>query len=192
MKRATIVLYCLPLLCGACRPQQMELTIVLGDAGCPPVNLKCVNFLQFSSGFSTHCIQLTEGETLDTLCDLQKVANGQELFKLSPDTELIIEMKGLHVYPATSCDYDVTCPPRIVFKGSTGSQSVRVGDLAGGAVPLQVVMVAPCPAGSEQWYRPPRPDEPCSAVCYPGEVECDGVQGGCLCFSPTSTHDAGR
>jgi hypothetical protein len=91
-----------------------------------------------------------------------------------------------------SCDYDVSCPPRVAFRGSTGNQPVSVGAVAGGEVSLMVVMVAPCPAGKEVFYYPSLPDEPCSTVCIQGEVACDGISGGCLCFYPSATPDAGR
>jgi len=202
MKRAMLLVSLLTV-CGACRPQQMELEIVLpGDGGCPPVDLSCVNYLQFkvsevsevngkkTTNFTTHCIMLKE--ELHSLCDLQKVAVGQELFKLSPDNSVSIEMRGIRVYPATSCDYDVTCPPYLAFSGTTGTER-QVSELAGGELPLPVELLKPCRAGIEKWF-PAKPGQQCTVGCEGGEVECDGIQGGCLCFYPTQTPtpDAGR
>ena len=87
----------------------------------------------------------------------------------------------MRIFPATSCDYDVTCPPQIIFSGSTGRDRVVVGDLAGSTLPLTVTLVKECAGGKESWFAPSEPGQSCKNVCYGGQVACDGILGGCLC-----------
>jgi hypothetical protein len=196
MRRAMLLMVCLLPLCGACRPGQMELALVLpGDGGCPPLDLTCANYLQFKvtetknniPTFTTHCVQLTE--KLHSLCDLQNVAIGQELFKLSPDSQVSIEMRGMRVYPAWTCDYDVICPPHVVFKGTTGTK-VYVSEKAGGILELPVEFVEPC--GGTEYFFNLKTGQTCITACQGDEVACDGIAGGCLCKVRTQTPDAGR
>jgi hypothetical protein len=155
------------------------------DVGGPPDSpdtgynlVSCVNFLEFkvdnSGEFSTHCIKLTQ-EIL-SLCDLKLVADGRELFKIDPNSEVKISVRGLRVFPATSCDVDPTstCQNRVIFAGST--DLVRIGDLVGGLLELPVTVSEPC-GPPEQWFE--KGDQSCADIC--DVVVCDGIQGGCLC-----------
>jgi hypothetical protein len=168
-----------------CKEPQTQLRVTFPgdpDAGAceAQTSLRCVNYLQFTAGngseFFSHCLKVDV--TLGDLCDVAKLAEGQELFKLPPDTPLPITLQGLRVYPATSCN-SATCAPRLIFSGSTAGTG-RIGDHAGAVLDLPVTIDQPCGLPEEFFFLPP--GSTCAEVCR-GEVVCDGVQGGCLCKS---------
>ena len=107
-------------------------------------SLKCVNYLEFTGGdgrFSSQCTRVEVA--LDDLCDLAKVAEGQELFKLSPETPLPITIEGMRVFPATSCNSSSDCPPRRIFSGTT-VRNGQIGDYAGQVLEMPVKVIEPC------------------------------------------------
>jgi hypothetical protein len=179
---------------AGCRSSQSDLQIVIaGDAGaCESVDagadagasksqLHCVNFLRFrvedGSSFSTYCIKLEPEKRLETLCDLAKVADGRELFKLDPNAKVAISVQGLRVFPTTSCDPDARCPAREIFAGDTGT--VRIKDSAGGSIELPVAMTQSCGASEE--YFPKPSGSACVSICETAaKVVCD-LPGWCLC-----------
>src|SRR6185503_1958948 len=106
------------------------------DGACEAVtDLGCVNYVQFtvndSTGFSSHCVKVDK--RLDNLCDVAKLADGRELFKLPPETRLPIGLAGMRVFPATGCDLQA-CAPRILFSGETAGG--HLGDYAGRDIEL--------------------------------------------------------
>jgi hypothetical protein len=196
----------LALACGCKQPQaQLRLQFpVDADAGVDAgtchqqTSLRCVNYLQFTAGkdeSSSHCNRV-EVE-LNDLCDLAKVAQGQEVFRLSPDTKLPITIEGLRVFPATGCSSTAECAPRRIFAGTTVAEG-RVGDYQGGVIDLPVKMIQPCGVPEEFFYLPDggAPDGgalTCPQICGLSPVACNNVQGGCLCWGPPggSGKDAG-
>ena len=102
------------------RQTQIRLKLDVPDAGpcAAQTNIRCANYIEFSAGdatgFRSQCTRIDV--TLTNLCDLALVAEGQELFKLSPDTQLPIRLEGKRVFPATSCNSGV-CPARTIFEG---------------------------------------------------------------------------
>jgi hypothetical protein len=179
----TAVALVLLALVSACKEQQTQLRVTFPlhpDAGAcdAQTNLRCVNYLQFTTGdtteFFSRCLKVDV--TLENLCDVAKLADGQELFKLPPSTALPITLQGLRVYPATSCS-SATCAPRLIFSGRT-AQTGRIGDHAGSVLEIPVVLEEPC--GLPEEFFPLPEGGTCAQVCR-GEIVCEGVQGGCLC-----------
>jgi hypothetical protein len=173
------------LLLGACRSPQAELAVVFpADAGAcdQQTDLSCVNYLRFTvndgSEFSTQCIRVSQA--LNSLCDLARLADGRELFQLSPGKTVQIALEGLRVFPATSCESPPACPSRTLFKGV--SDSVRIGDLAGGRLEVPVTSVGPCGPKERFFFKPA--DLGCASVCDEGVVVCSDIEGGCLCSGP--------
>ena len=185
-------------LVGACKQPEAQLKLVfpsVGDGGAPDgglpcegqKNLRCVNYLQFIAGsgdqFSSECRKLDV--SLDNLCDLGKIAAGQEILKLSPETPLPIKIEGLRVYPAIECRVS-KCADKTVFAGTTVGQG-RIGDYVGRVLELPVTLLEPC-GPPEEFY--PLPDGgTCEEVCSPTAVVCDRVVGGCLCEAFPSASD---
>lgn len=187
--RPAAALALLALVAGCRSPRSSLQVVIAGDAGtCEPMDagadagasnsqLHCVNFLQFrvddGRSFSTYCVKLEK--RLETMCDLAKIADGRELFKLDPDANVSISVQGLRVFPATSCDRDAVCPAREIFAGNTGA--VRIEDTVGGSIELPVAMTKDC--GLPEVYYPKPSGMTCESVCRT-KVVCD-FQGGCLC-----------
>ncbi|HXU03727.1 MAG TPA: hypothetical protein VN903_22330 [Polyangia bacterium] len=189
------------LLAAGCKQPQAQLRLrfpVDADAGVDAgacyqqTSLKCVNYLQFTAGrdeSSSHCNRV-EVE-LGDLCDLAKVAEGQEVFKLSPDTPLPITIEGLRVYPATGCSSTAACPPRRIFSGTTVLEG-KIGDYRDGVIDLPVTVIEPC--GVPEYFYP-LPDggtSTCEQVCGASPVVCANVEHGCLCRGDPATGNAAR
>ena len=124
-------------------------------------SIKCVNYLQFTVGtgeFSSGCTKVEV--VLDDLCDLAKVAAGQELFKLPPETPLPITIEGLRIFPAIGCSSIQECTPRKIFSGTTvggGGRPGRIGDYAGGVLELPVKVNEACGLPEEFFPLPEGP-----------------------------------
>lgn len=165
------------LLAAGCRASETQLAIRFEGACEAQKDLSCVNYLQFTledeKGFSTECIKATQ--SLSTLCDVAALADGRELFRSDPDALVRVEVKGMRVFPATSCDVQNACPPRVIFSGVTEER--RASDLAGSPFPLTIKLVEPCGAKEQFWPGATN----CAAICGAGNVVCDGISGGCLC-----------
>jgi hypothetical protein len=173
--------------CGCKQPEaQLRLKFPVDlDAGVDAgschaqTSLKCVNYLQFTAGsgeFSSHCSRVEVA--LNDLCDLAKVAEGQEVFKLAPDTPLPITLDGLRVYPAIGCNSSSECPPRRIFSGTTISEG-HIGDYRDQVIDLPVTVLEACGLPEEFFFLPE--GRTCEEICGVGLVSCDHVQGGCLC-----------
>jgi hypothetical protein len=168
-----------------CKPPEAQLRLQFAggpDACHQQTSLRCVNYLQFTAGmgeFSSHCSRV-EVELID-LCDLAKVAEGQEVFKLSPDTPLPITIEGLRVYPAIGCNSSGACPPRRIFAGTTVGRGT-IGDYTGRVIDLPVTVLEPCGLPEEFFFLPE--GGTCAEVCGTSPVVCDHVAGGCLCKGP--------
>jgi hypothetical protein len=101
-----LALALLVLACGCNqRETQLKLQFPAGDAGTceQQTSIKCVNYLQFTVGTGEFSSCTKVEVVLDNLCDLAKVAAGQELFKLPPETPLPITIEGLRIFPAIGC-----------------------------------------------------------------------------------------
>lgn len=193
MKRA--VLAWLFVLAAGCKQPEAQLRLKFpgdvdagADAGSchAQTSLACVNYLQFTAGsgeFSSHCSRV-EVE-LDDLCDLAKVAEGQEVFKLAPDTPLPITLEGLRVYPATGCNSSSECPPRRIFSGTTIATG-RIGDYRDKVIDLPVTVLQPCGEPEQFFFLPD--GGTCEEVCGVSQVVCNHVQGGCLCQGSPGRH----
>jgi hypothetical protein len=191
----------LVLACSGCKQPEAQLRLqfpvdVNADGGADAgtchaqTSLRCVNYLQFTAGkdeFSSHCTRVEA--KLDDLCDLAKVAEGQEVFKLSPDTPLPITIEGLRVYPATGCNSSSECPPRRIFSGTT-VMTGTIGDYKGRAIDLPVKVLEPCGLPEQFFFLPD--GGTCQEVCGLSPVVCDHVQGGCLCKGAPGTSDGGQ
>ena len=99
--------------------------------------------------------------------DLAKVAAGQELFNLPPETPLPIKIEGLRIFPAIGCSSIQECTPRKIFSGTTvggGGRPGRIGDYAGGVLELPVMVNEACGL-PEEFFRFPRaaPARRCAA-----------------------------
>lgn len=176
----------------ACAPSRAELSVTFpaADGGLceAQTDLRCVNFLRFtvhdSDGFTSRCIKVDQ--KLANLCEVSKLAEGQELFKLKPDSQMSIKIEGLRAFPAISCDSQNGCGPRIIFSGQ--SRSVRIGDVAGGSLEIPVEMDKGCGPPESFFFIS---QGTCPQLCGSQElVACDfstpvdgGVSGGCLCKS---------
>lgn len=155
-----------------------------GVAACSEfADLRCVNFLAFdlldvqSGEILGHCVRVTA--PLDDLCEVAELATGAEVFRVDPDEEVRLSVRGLRVYPATSCQTLAGCPARELFTGQSGA--VRLGDLPDGRLELPLDSAAAC-GPREEFY--PRPEgRTCDQICGGTDrVVCDGLAGGCLCL----------
>ncbi len=173
---------------GACKAPETQLNLVVppidGGACDTFTSLACVNYVEFSVpsaiGFTSHCVKVNV--ELTNLCDVTKLADGHELFKLAPETALPISVEGRRVFPAVSCDGPPDCPSKPIFRGSTVAEG-RIGDYNGRALDLAINMIAPC-GPPEQFFFPPEGGT-CAEICGgQGNVICDGVAQGCLCRDP--------
>lgn len=172
---------------AGCKQPQAQLKLKFptdadGGTCSDQTSLRCVNYLQFTTGgdeSSSHCQRVPI--SLANLCDLARVAEGQEVFKLSPDTLLPITLDGLRVYPATGCSSE-ECKPKKVFTGMTvGGMGQKIGDYVGGVIELPVTVIEPC-GDPEEFFSLPPDGGTCAQVCHaPDLVVCDHVSGGCLC-----------
>ena len=178
-------------LAGACKAPETQLNLVVpaidGGACDTFTSLACVNYVEFSvpsaTGFTSHCVKVNV--ELTNLCDVTKLADGHELFKLSPETSLPISVEGRRVFPAVSCDGPPDCPSKPIFRGSTVAEG-RIGDYNGRTLDLTINMIAPC-GPPEQFFFPPEGGT-CAEICgAQANVICDGVAQGCLCRDPMSS-----
>jgi hypothetical protein len=187
--RAT-ALALLALLAGCqARETRIRLKLDVPDAGAcaNQTNVACANFIEFSAGdatgFRSQCTRIEV--RLSTLCDVAQLAEGQELFKLSPETELPLMLEGKRVFPATSCNSG-DCPAKTIFSGQT-AETGPIGNYAGQVLEIPVTVLHPC-GGPESFFFLP-PGSTCEQLCGAGQVACDGVQGGCLCKGLPSAAD---
>ena len=176
----------LALLClGACKAQETQINVVIPsiDGGtCSTYrDISCVNYLEFkvttATASTSRCVEV---ETpLADLCDVGKLSDGRELFKLPPETLLPITVEGKRVFPAKSCGANLC--DKIVFRGATTGTG-RLGDYVGRPLDLALNMVGPCGL-SEDFFALPDGGT-CPAVCGgESEVICDQIPMGCLCKS---------
>ena len=179
-------------LSAACSDRQtrIKLTFPNSDAGpCESqTSIKCVNYLEFTAGddlhgFSSQCTRVTV--SLDTLCDVAKLAEGQELFKLSPSTMLPIRMDGIRVFPATGCNAG-DCPEKKIFSGQT-AETGTIGGHVGETLEIPVTLTQSCGIPESFFFLPE--GATCTDLCGVGNVVCDHVQGGCLCNGFPSAAD---
>jgi len=178
-------------LTGACKAPETQLNLVVppidGGACETFTSLACVNYVEFSvptaTGFTSHCVKVNV--QLTNLCDVTKLADGHELFKLSPETPLPISVEGRRVFPAGSCSGPPACPSKPIFRGSTVAEG-HIGDYNGRALDLAINMIAPC-GPPEQFFFPPEGGT-CAEICgAQSNVICDGVAQGCLCRDPAAS-----
>ena len=153
------------------------------DAGCAAfADLGCVNYVKFQlsnlagTHMATECLKVEK--RLTTLCDLKSLARGTALFREDRGETVQVKMWGLRVFPATSCEVNPECDARILFSGS--SDWVKLGEVAGGSLPLRVTSAQAC--GPKEVYRP-KGDRDCFAVCDYTEPVCD-MSDGCVCLMP--------
>jgi hypothetical protein len=179
-------------LLAACSERQthLKITFDVPDAGAcdQQTNIKCVNYLEFTagddvSGFSSSCTRVDV--SLDTLCDVAKLAEGQELFKLSPDTKLPIRLAGIRVFPAVSCNAG-ECPSKTIFSGAT-AETGTIDQYAGQTLTIPVTLTQLCGPPEAFFFLPA--GSTCTDLCGAGNVVCDHVQGGCLCNGFPSAAD---
>src|SRR5262245_40836606 len=171
---------------SGCKQPESQLKLKL-PANCQDeTNLRCVNYIQFTAGgdeSSSRCIRTPVA--LDNLCDLARIAEGQEVFRLPPETALPLRIEGLRVFPAIGCT-SVDCPPKKVFSGSTiGSvtEKLKIGDFVGQVLELPVTVDQPCGPPEEFYSLPDGGAGTCAEVCHsPDLVVCDHVEQGCLCL----------
>jgi hypothetical protein len=142
-------------------------------------DLACVNFIKFqiaeenSATPATQCMKVDK--RLTTLCDLDEVGNGTEVFRQERGDKVQIKMWGLRVFPATSCEINPECAPKVLFYGAT--DWMPAGDAPGGLLPLRITGATDC--GLKEEYRP-RGDRDCYSVCDYTEPVCD-MADGCVC-----------
>ena len=195
MRQALVALVAL-VACAGCARSQTTITLnyELRDESGAPLScrdlqdLGCVNFVRFQlsrqggSDMLTHCIKVDR--SLATLCDLETVALGTELFSGEPDDIIVITMQGLRAFPAETCELTAACPPRELFSGIAGPR--RLGDLVGGTLVMNVTRCGACGAAEE--FRARASGATCAATCASDALVCpppgsglEDVQGGCLC-----------
>jgi hypothetical protein len=176
---------------AACSERQARIKLTFPDApdggSCAQqTDIKCVNYLEFSagdneSGFTSQCVKVDVA--IGDLCDVAKLADGQELFKLSPGTSLPIRVEGKRVFPATSCNSG-DCPARTIFSGATAVTGT-IGDHAGETLEIPLAVVRPCGFPEQFFFLPP--GRTCAELCGGTDLlVCDGVQGGCLCLDQSA------
>ncbi len=183
--RASSALGLLLALATACKSQETQITVVIPsiDGGtCSAYrDVSCVNYVEFKVTTATasisHCVEVDM--QLADLCDVGKLGDGRELFKLPPETQLPITVEGKRVFPAKSCGAN-QCD-KIVFRGTTvGTGSL--GDYVGRPLELTINTVGSC-GRSEDFFSLPDGGT-CAAVCGgESEVVCDQIPMGCLCNS---------
>ena len=183
----------LALLAG-CRERQTQIRLTFPDApdggACgAQMNIKCANYIEFSAGvlpggFRSQCSPIDF--TLGSLCDVGKLAEGQELFQLSPETQLPIRMEGKRVFPATACNSGI-CPAKTIFAGQTAEVG-PISQFEGQVLEIAVTQIRPCGLPEEFFFLPE--GSTCAQLCG-GEsaVVCDNVEGGCLCAGHPSASD---
>jgi hypothetical protein len=198
-----IAAFALLALLTACKERQAQIRFTFpgsadggvdgGAGGCSGQgSLRCVNYLQFSTGnggFSSGCAPVDVA--LENLCDLARLAEGQELFKLPPETLLPIRVAGVRAFPADSCIAG-TCSSRTIFSGATAESGVPIADYAGRILEIPLTLNMPCGI-PEEFYLLPE-GSTCTQVCHSPELlVCDNVAGGCLCkHLPTADEVASR
>jgi len=188
MRTAAFALLTLLVACQE-RETRIRLKLDVPDAGAcaAQTNVSCANYIEFSAGdangFRSQCTRIDL--RLMSLCDVARLAEGQELFKLSPETELPIMLEGKRVFPATSCNSGV-CPAKTIFSGQT-AETGPIGNYAGQVLEIPVTVLRPC-GGPESFFFLPE-GSTCEQLCGVGRVACDGVQGGCLCEGLPSAAD---
>ena len=183
-----IAAFALLALLTACKEQQTQIRLTFpggadgGAGGCQAqTDLKCVNYFQFSAGndegFRSGCTPMQFA--LGNLCDLVQLAEGQELFKLPPETMLPIKVAGVRAFPADSCIAG-TCSSRTIFSGATVESGVSIETYAGRILEIPLTLNMPC-GTPEEFYLLPQ-GSTCTEVCHlPDLLVCDNVAGGCLC-----------
>jgi len=169
---------------AACARPRVALTPVFEtDAGLGQCavfkDLACVNYINFQMEEQgnmtppTDCI--TVDKRLETLCDVTDLAHGTEIFSYGKDARIKIRMWGLRVFPATSCEINPECQPKILFTGVT--DEVKATDVQGGQLPLHIFEAKGC--GAKEVYRP-RGGRDCFSVCDFTEAVCE-MHDGCVC-----------
>ena len=163
--RSRIAAFALLVSLTACKERQAQIRFTFpggsdggadaGAGGCQGQGtLRCVNFLQFSTGnggFSSGCTPLEIA--LDNLCDLARLAEGQELFKLPPETVLPIRVAGVRAFPADSCIAG-TCSARTIFSGATLESGVPIENYAGQILEIPVTLKGTCGTPEEFYLLP--------------------------------------
>jgi hypothetical protein len=172
-------------LSASCKERQAQIRLKFPDTpdagSCQAqANIRCANFIEFSAGtgkgFRSQCTAIDV--TLTNLCDVGKIAEGQELFTLSPDTMLPIRLEGKRVFPAPLCSSGV-CPPKTIFAGQT-AETGPIANFEGQVLEIPVTLVRPCGLPEQFFFLPE--GSTCAQLCGSAdEVVCDNVQGGCLC-----------
>jgi hypothetical protein len=191
-RAARIALIVALALSAACSERQARIELTFPDAPdggtcAQQTDIRCVNYLEFSagdnqSGFTSQCVKVDVA--IGDLCDVAKLADGQELFKLSPGTSLPIRVEGKRVFPATSCNSG-DCPARTIFSGQTAATGT-IGDHAGETLEIPLAVVHPCGFPEQFFFLPP--GRTCAELCGGTDLlVCDGVQGGCLCLDQSAT-----
>ena len=150
-------------------------------------DLACVNFIKFQIAEqgdltpSTECI--TVDQRLTTLCDVEELAKGTEIFRHAKDARVQIKMWGLRVFPATSCEIIPECPAKSLFSGAT--DWIKASEVQGGQLPLHITEATDC--GLKEVYQL-RGGRDCFTVCDYTEPVCS-MHDGCVCLLPQQ--DAG-
>jgi hypothetical protein len=168
------------------------------DAGAcgAQTNIRCANFIEFTAGtalvpggFRSQCSPIDF--PLTNLCDVAMLAQGQELFQLSPDTQLPIHVEGKRVFPVTGCNSGI-CPPKTIFAGETAEKDQPISAFEGQVLEIPITLVKPC-GSPEAFYFLPE-GKTCAELCGNADnVVCDSIQGGCLCAGhPTPADIAAR
>jgi len=198
-----IAAFALLVLLTACKERQAQVRFTFpggsdggadaGAGGCQAqTDLKCVNYLQFSAGegttFSSGCTPVDV--VLDNLCGLAQLAEGQELFKLPPETRLPIRVVGLRVFPDISCNAG-DCSARTIFSGETAERDIPIENYAGQILEIPMTVKMPCGTPEQFFFLPE--GSTCAEVCHsPDLLVCDNVAGGCLCKELPSAADLAR
>jgi hypothetical protein len=142
-------------------------------------DLACVNFIKFqiaeegSPTPATQCLKVEK--RLTDLCSLDQLATGTEVFRQDRGANVQIKMWGLRVFPATSCEINPECEPKVLFYGAT--DWLPAGDTVDGVLPLRVTGATSC--GAKEEYRP-RGNRDCYSVCNYTEPVCT-MTAGCVC-----------
>jgi hypothetical protein len=176
-------------LLASCKERQTQIRLKFPDtpdAGAcgAQTNIKCANFIEFTAGtalvpggFRSQCSPIDF--PLTNLCDVAMLAEGQELFQLSPDTQLPISVEGKRVFPAISCNSGI-CPPKTIFAGETAEKMIPISSYEGQVLEIPIRLVEPCGPPEEFYFLPE--GKTCAELCGGADdVVCDNVQGGCLC-----------
>ena len=182
------LLLCAAAALGACARPKVQLTVdfqLTTDGGAPLecstyADLACVNFIKFQieeDGNLTPPLDcITVDKRLATLCDVTQLEHGSQIFRYDRDARVRIRMWGLRVFPATSCEINPECQPRILFTGVT--DWAKAGDVPGGKLPLTITEAHDC--GRKEYYEP-RGTRTCDSVCQYSPPVCD-MHEGCVCL----------